>query len=435
MDIDQSESKFFNPNALSVKITILLSSALIEVSAAVLTPALPMMQEHFAQVGNADLLVKLVVALPSAFIVLGAPWVGFVIDTFGRKRMLMAAMAVYGLSGVSGYFVPSLAGILIGRALLGLATAGIITTITTLIGDYFSGQARAKLLGLRSAFLGFGVVVALLLGGILSDMDWRNPFLVHAIAFAVLPLILFVLHEPERPGQDGQGTAAEPQVTLPCKAKEDAREEQQHVLQNEGFKLFGISALLLAWIYGIELITEIFFFLIPVYIPFYLQASIGANAITNGVTIATFALTFVIGSLLFARVKQFLSYSNVLLIAFGLLGLSYEAIGLSNGYLPILSALAIAGLGAGILVPNLDAWLTAIVPSTYRGRALGILTASAFLGQFLSPLIAQPVVQQFEPIAGYGMVFVFSGWILVGFFIVSLLLSVTNPFDEVRLDA
>lgn len=422
-----SDSNFFNPNTFSVKATILTICALIEVSAAALTPALPIMQEHFSQVENVELLVKLVVALPSALIVIGALWVGFIIDAFGRKMMLIASMTIYGFLGVSGYFLPSLSGILISRALLGLATAGIITTVTTLIVDYFSGQTRAKLLGLRSAFLGFGVVVALLLGGILSDMNWRNPFLVHAVAFAILPLIIFFLHEPEKRCEDNLNASGESQVELQF-------EEKPNLGQNDGFKLLGISASFLVSIYGIELLTEIVLFLIPVYMPFYLQALMGANAITTSVTVATFALAFIIGSLLFAKVKQFLNYSNILIIALSLLGLSYEVIGLSHNYLIILTALVILGFGAGFLVPNLDTWLTSVVPLQYRGRAVGGLAASAFLGQFLSPIIAQPVVQQFDALTGYGMIYVFSGWLLAVLLILFILVAVTGHLNEATIE-
>ncbi|MGL5795290.1 MAG: MFS transporter, partial [Waterburya sp.] len=57
----------------------------------------------------------------------------------------------------------------------------------------------------------------------------------------------------------------------------------------------------------------------------------------------------------------------------------------------VLLGLIIAGLGFGLLMPNLTVWLSSIIADALRGRALGGLTSFFFLGQFLSPLVAQPI--------------------------------------------
>jgi MFS family permease len=45
-------------------------------------------------------------------------------------------------------------------------------------------------------------------------------------------------------------------------------------------------------------------------------------------------------------------------------------------------------------MPNLNVWLTTVVPEELRGRALGRFTTFVFLGQFISPLLSQPLSQQ-----------------------------------------
>ena len=44
-----------------------------------------------------------------------------------------------------------------------------------------------------------------------------------------------------------------------------------------------------------------------------------------------------------------------------------------------------------MLIPNLYVWLANEVPQEIRGRALGGFTTALYLGQFLSPLISQPL--------------------------------------------
>ena len=61
---------------------------------------------------------------------------------------------------------------------------------------------------------------------------------------------------------------------------------------------------------------------------------------------------------------------------------------------PILIGLLIGGLGLGLLPPTLNVWITSVAPPTVRGRAVGGLTTALFLGQFLTPIFTQPLVNQ-----------------------------------------
>lgn len=58
----------------------------------------------------------------------------------------------------------------------------------------------------------------------------------------------------------------------------------------------------------------------------------------------------------------------------------------------------------GLLTPNLNVWTTITVPAALRGRALGGLTTCLFLGQFLSPIVTQPLNQAINLAGTYGLV-------------------------------
>jgi MFS family permease len=73
-----------------------------------------------------------------------------VIDRFRRKGLLGLSVFLYGLAGSSGFLLDQVGLILLGRMLLGFSVAGIMTTATTLIVDYYMGAARAKFLGLQA---------------------------------------------------------------------------------------------------------------------------------------------------------------------------------------------------------------------------------------------------------------------------------------------
>ncbi|WP_330630175.1 MFS transporter [Halocatena halophila] len=76
--------------------------------------------------------------------------------------------------------------------------------------------------------------------------------------------------------------------------------------------------------------------------------------------------------------------------------------------LGIVTGVAIAGCGSGFLITNLNAWIATVAPTHARGRALSALTSATFLGQFLSPLVVQPL----RTSLGVGSTFLGAGLLL-----------------------
>lgn len=365
-----------HPDTLAVKATLLLVSTLTVMAGATIAPSLPAMRSHFAEVPNADYWVRLVLTVPALFIALGAPVAGMIIDRFGRKRWLALSVFAYGLAGSSGFFLNEIGWILVGRLVLGLSVAGIMTTATTLVADYYIGAARARFLGLQAAFMGLGGVLFLTLGGYLADVNWRLPFLIYLSAWLMLPLVL-LLPEPRRAGRG---------ETL----LETAHPEP-------------VPWVLLVVTFAIALLTQIVFYMIPVQIPFYLQQLSNANASQSGLAIALATLAAATSSLSYQTVKARFSFTALYAMAFGLMGVGYLVISQAAGYGAVLLGLAIAGLGLGLFTPNMTVCLTSSTPAALRGRILGGLTTSFFLGQFVSPLISQPLSQRIGLAATYGV--------------------------------
>ena len=47
----------------------------------------------------------------------------------------------------------------------------------------------------------------------------------------------------------------------------------------------------------------------------------------------------------------------------------------------------------GVLIPNSNVWVVTLSPESMRGRIVGGLTTSVFIGQFISPIVTEPVLQ------------------------------------------
>ncbi|ADJ15453.1 major facilitator superfamily protein [Halalkalicoccus jeotgali B3] len=365
-------------------------------SGATIAPALPAIHAHFSGVENADLLVRLVLTIPALFIALGAPLAGLVVDRVGRKPMLVGSTVLYVVAGGSGYVLATLPGILAGRALLGIAVAGVMTSATTLIADYYTGDRRDGMLGLQAAFMSLGGVVFLPLGGFLADIGWRVPFLIYVSAAALVPLMVLSVYEPTLDGTDPRPdpTTCDPATGVPVSHPDDG--PGTSVSDRVPVRAIAIA-------YLAALVTMVAFYMVPVQIPFYLETLAPVSASAVGLAIAGMTLTSGVVSTQFHALRAHLGARTIAALVFGLMGIGYVVIGTGSGYYRVVVGLAITGVGLGLLFPNLNSWLADHAPEASRGRVLGGLTSAVFLGQFLSPFLTQPVVTQVGLGKGYSV--------------------------------
>jgi MFS family permease len=379
-----------NPNSWTTKLTLLLASSLTVMSGATVSPSLPAMKQQFeSAIADADLrttLVKLVITLPALFVVIGSPIAGLIVDRFGRKPLLLLTAILYGFAGSSGLYLESLPAILVGRAFLGLAVSGVMVSATTLIADYYIGPARAAFMGLQAGFMGLGGVVFLTLGGALAQQNWHYPFGIYLFAWPIAILVLAFISEPER------GESSQPNIGT----------ETEPIKQSTPV---GVMAI----VYGFTTLSQIAFYLIPVQLPFFLDGLVKALPSQSGMAIAFCTLFSAFASLTYGKLKQRMEFVTFLPIIFGFMGIGYLLIGQSSNWAQVLTGLAISGMGLGILMPNMSVWLSSAVPDAMRGRALGGLSTAMFLGQFLSPIVTQPLTKNL----GLGGTYALTGGSLV----------------------
>jgi MFS family permease len=345
------------------KIALLLAASLTVMSNATIAASMPRMAAVFSDTPHAEFLSKLILTTPALMIVLFAPVAGWFIDRFGRVRFLYANLVLYGFAGASAFVLDDLHHILIGRALLGVAVAGIMTTTSTLLGDYFTGEERIRFAATHSLAMSLGGVVFIGAGGLLADVDWRAPFLIYLSAWVFLvPAVRFL----DEPAKHEHRTTEEPDRPAP------------------------VGALVLA--YGLIFFCLVMFYMTPVQIPFLLRdRGVGSSALAAGPIVIS-SLASAGSALLLPRLRRSAGYVTVYAWSMLLVALGYGIIAFFDSYAAVLAGAAISGFGVGVIFPNSGLWVTALAPPRLRGRLLGMFTAAIFLGQFSSPIAVQPAI-------------------------------------------
>lgn len=118
--------------------------------------------------------------VPSIYLLVSAvstPLYGKLADLYGRKHVLFAGIGLFLLGSILSGAAPSMMMLVVFRAVQGLGAGAVMPVTTTIIGDIFTLEQRARVQGAFSSVWGVSAVVGPLLGGFLvDDVGWRWIF-------------------------------------------------------------------------------------------------------------------------------------------------------------------------------------------------------------------------------------------------------------------
>lgn len=325
-------------------------------------PAVPAIIDHFAKRDpQAMTKVPAMVSAPGLTIAILALFMGLLVDRFGRRRLLLVSTALYGLMGMAPFFLDNLDAVYASRLALGVAEAAILTTLNTLIGDYWDEKGRRNWLtiqGLAGPFLGSGIIFA---SGYLTAMQWNAVFLIYALGFPVFLAALAFLYEP------ASDTTARRMLGIGENTQDFPWRD---VLLFGGVTLIG-SALYYVFIINGGMVWR--------EIGYTDSATIGRLTTIPSLFVMLGAGVFWLTGRWGARAQ--------LTCFFALLGGGLLLIGQAHDWRGMVLGMSLQQTGAGMAVPTLIAWAQTYLPFQHRGRGMGIWTACFFFGQFSSPLL------------------------------------------------
>ena len=105
-------------------------------------------------------------------------------DLFGRKKVFLCGVAVFGVASLAAGLSGSGAELIAARVVQGAAAAAMAPQVLATFRAVFAGSERGKAFSIYGAMLGFASAVGLLLGGVLTDANlfgwsWRAVFFVN----------------------------------------------------------------------------------------------------------------------------------------------------------------------------------------------------------------------------------------------------------------
>lgn len=318
---------------------------------------------YFAKTGDGDLVAQMIMTVPAVGIIIGGPLCGWLIDRMGSKPFLLAVLAVFGTAGSAGLYLDDAISLAASRFVLGLATAGSMTAMITSITEYFSPEARARILGYQSATGSFAGVATIKVAGYLGDYGgWRLPFALYLLAFVVL--LLGIRYLP----------ASKPRIR-----------EKVAKAANQG-SILGL------W--------PIYLLIVPMFVAVYMpniQVSflLRDDGITLPSTQSNVILTgaFMVGivALFYGRIRPRLSGNTILFLCFLCQGVGITVMGLSHSAVPIAVGCGILGIGTGIANPLISDLIVARASPEIRSRAIGASFTTRYVGDLANPFIMRPL--------------------------------------------
>ncbi|WP_302622785.1 Tetracycline resistance protein, class C (plasmid) [Pseudoseohaeicola sp. NH-UV-7] len=303
------------------------------------------------------------------------PLIGNLSDRFGRRPVLLISLVVMTVDYLVMAVAGSMALLLIGRLVGGIATA-TSGTASAYVADISAPKDKAANFGLIGAAFGIGFVLGPLIGGLLGGYGTRAPFYA-AAALSALNAVFgyFVLRE-----------TVTDRIRRPFHWR---RANPLGALRHLG-KLPGIRPLLMMYF-----LYQVAFHVYPSIWSFFTQERFGWGPGTIGLSLALFGITMAfVQGVLIRFVLRWLGERNTVVYGHVFDVFAFAALAFVTSGALALVLTPLAALGA-VITPALQAIMSKMVGDDQQGELQGILTSIYALAMIVSPLMMTSVFAAF----------------------------------------
>ncbi|KAL4974592.1 major facilitator superfamily domain-containing protein [Aspergillus desertorum] len=163
----------------------------------IVATAVPFIASHFNELTELNWIVTAFTLTSTALI----PTFGQLSDVFGRHATLQLATFLMLIGSVLGAAAQTWGMLLLGRALQGVGSAGLTSTVMIILADNVTLEENAKNNSIFSFVTGVAYAVGPVIGGYLTDANWRYCFVISIpIAFVSHIIVYLVLRNDLKQG-------------------------------------------------------------------------------------------------------------------------------------------------------------------------------------------------------------------------------------------
>jgi EmrB/QacA subfamily drug resistance transporter len=331
-------------------------------------------------------------------------------DRYGRKRVLLAGIALFALASLLCAFAPGLWLLVAGRVLQGTGAAMLLPNSLAILGATFQGDKRGRAIGIWAAAGAAAGAIGPLLGGWLIDtVDWRAIFWIN-LPVAALALLMGWRWVPAadsgKPVALDPGGAALASIGLGCVTwgLADASAEKQMTLASGAALAAGVL-ILLAFLWterrageramlplklfgsssfsGLNLMTFLLYGALGallLLVPYVLIQALQYSAKQAGAALLPFPIVLAIGSPLMGKLAG--RHGSRLPLSIGALVVSAgfllaTRIGAGGYATTVLPAILVIALGMACVAAPLTTAVLSSVDASHTGIASGFNSAVA----------------------------------------------------------
>ncbi|HET9102288.1 MAG TPA: MFS transporter [Solirubrobacteraceae bacterium] len=425
MSLDTQRQKNF---ALAL---LALTQFMIVIDASITNVALPTIGRDL-RINQTDLswVVNAYTLTFGGFLLLG----GRLADLIGRRRMFAIGLIVFGLGSLLGGLAASSNFLDGARALQGVGAALVSPAALSLVTTIFAeGSERNRALGVWGAVAGAGGAVGVLLGGVLTQIDWRLVLFVNVpvaaaailaaprilpegkdptevrgfdipgaiSATAGLGLLVYAMVKASQQGWGTTGTAVRLVVAVVLLLAFVVIEMRtEHPLLP--FSIFRLRTLRGANIAGV--LTGMSLFSMFLFISYYLQFVLGYSAIKTGIAYLPLAVSIILAAGASSQLVTRIGFKPTLIGGLGLVAVGlfwFSRISPTGSYLSdVLGPSILAGLGLGLTFVSVTIAAVTGTSGPQAGIASGLINTSQQIGGALGVAILVSVST--SRIAGFG---------------------------------
>jgi DHA1 family tetracycline resistance protein-like MFS transporter len=338
---------------------------------------------------------------------IGAPIMGSLADSKGRRPIILLAMTTVTLQYIGYLLAPSTLMFILIRGAAGFLSAGLFPASMGVVADLVAEDRRARWAGIIMGSYAVGMIFGPVIGGLLYDgFGYSAPFILSAVV-AFLALIAAIIMIPETRSAE-------------IRNREMLRSRYARP-QNAGKVSIWEALPRPVYIFGtllmIDFISSFSFAFVEPQMIFYFYDVLNWSTTQFGILVGIYGLFSVAGQIGLGQLSD--KWGRKPLILAGLVPnmLFFAGLAVLTDYYLMMIGAAFAGLGNALIAPAANAFYLDITAEEYRSRIIGVKGSFLSLGGVMGPLAVAAVAGIMAPQHVF--------WIASGLVFIALVLGIS----------